>query len=245
MAQRWRIVSRRLSESMGLETRELVAIVGAGGKTTILRALGTELASSGHKVILTTTTKMAPEQLTKRVIWSDEPTEVERSLTPGTPLFVLAGKTHNRVTGPPPESIDRLFASTTADHIIVEADGARTKSIKAPSDHEPPLPSTSTTVIVVVGADALGERFESVAHRLDRIAALTGAHADAVVTPNAAAEILLHPKGGLKGIPDTARVVMAISKVEPSNEAAATELADLLEKHPRTDRAILLPRRSG
>jgi probable selenium-dependent hydroxylase accessory protein YqeC len=242
MAQSGRIVSGRLSESVGLETRELVAIVGAGGKTTILRALGTELASAGHKVILTTTTKMAPEQMSESVIWSDEPTEVERSLTPGTALFVLAGETHNRVTGPPPESIDRLFSSTTVDHIIVEADGARTKSIKAPSDHEPPIPSTSTTVIVVVGADALGQQFESVAHRLDRIGALTGANGDDVVTPNAVAEILLHPKGGLKGVPDAARVVMAISKVDPSSEAAATELADLLERHPRTDRAVLLRR---
>jgi len=94
-----------LYESVGLGSRELVSIVGAGGKTTILHTLGTELAAAGYKVILTTTTKMAPEQTKDPVIWSDEPTDVERSLTPGTPLFVLAGKTHNRVTGPTPASI--------------------------------------------------------------------------------------------------------------------------------------------
>jgi len=229
----------------GRDSHELVAIVGAGGKTTILHALGAELASAGHKVILTTTTKMAPEQVTERVTWSDEPTEVDRSLLPGTPLFVLTGKTHNRVTGPQPESIDHLFASTTADQIIVEADGARTRSIKAPADHEPVIPSRSTTVIVVMGADALGQRFESVAHRPDRIEALTGWHANAAVTPHAAADILLHPEGGLKGIPDTARVVMAITKVNPSNELAATGLAALLERHPRPNRAVLLRRLSG
>jgi len=235
-------VSKGLSQSIGIEARELVAIVGAGGKTTILHTLGAELAAAGYRVILTTTTKMAPEQVTEPTIWSDTPAEVEHSLTAGTPLFVLAGKTHNRVTGPTPASIDRLFSSTTADHIIAEADGARTLSIKAPADHEPAVPSTSTIAIVVMGADALGRRFESVAHRLDRITALTGAHGDALVTPDAAADVLLHPEGGLKGIPDTARVVMAITKVDADNGSPARELAALLESHPRVDRCIALRR---
>lgn len=229
-----------LYESVGLGTRELVSIVGAGGKTTTLLTLGEELASAGNKVILTTTTKMAPEQIADRVVWSADPDDVERQLEPGVPLFVLLGRTSNRVTGPSADAIDRIYGSTSADYVIVEADGARTRSIKAPADHEPVIPTTSTTVMVVVGADALGQRFQSVAHRLDRIAALTGRQADEVVTPAAAADVLLHPEGGLKAIPDTARVVTTITRVEPSNAASATELAALLERHPRIDRAILL-----
>jgi len=234
-----------LHETIGLGSRELVAIVGAGGKTSILLALGTELASAGNKVILTTTTKMAPEQISDRVLWSDEPVDVEHELAPGTPLFVLSGRTPNRVTGPSADAIDRIYGSTSADYVIVEADGARTKSIKAPAEHEPVIPTTSTTVIVVVGADALDQPFESVAHRLDRIAALTGWQASDVVTPGAAADVLLHAEGGLKDIPDTARVVMAITKVDSTNEVAATELAALLERHPRINRAVLLRHTPG
>jgi len=236
-----------LHESIGLGSRELVSIVGAGGKTTALLTLGQELSSAGNKVILTTTTKMAPEQIADRVVWSADPDEVEPRLTPGTPLFVLYGRTPNRVTGPSADAIDAIYASTSADYVIVEADGARTKLIKAPADHEPVIPTTSTTVVVVVGANALGQRFASVAHRLDRIAALTGWQSDDVVTPAAAADILLHPKGGLKEIPDMARVVIAIASVDSStsvdssNTTAATELAALLERHPRIDRAVLLP----
>lgn len=234
-----------LHETIGLGSRELVAIVGAGGKTTILLTLGAELASSGNRVILTTTTKMAPDQIADRVVWSDEPNDVERELVAGTPLFMLSGRTSNRVTGPSPGAIDRVYASTSADYVIVEADGARTKLIKAPADHEPVIPTTSTTVIVVVGANALGQRFESVTHRLDRIAALTGWQTNDIVTPIAAADILLHPDGGLKEIPDTARVVTTITSVDSSNATAASELGALLERHPKIDRAVLLPRTSG
>jgi probable selenium-dependent hydroxylase accessory protein YqeC len=234
--------AKGLSTSVGLGPRELVAIVGAGGKTTILHTLGAELASAGNKVILTTTTKMAPEQTADEVSWSTDPDDVERKLAPGTPLFVLGGRTAHSVTGPTADSVDRIFGSTSVDYIVVEADGARRKSIKAPAEHEPVIPTAATTVIVVVGADALGQRFVSVAHRLDRIAALTGTGADAMVTPAAAADILLHPEGGLKGIPDTARVVMAITKVGTDNDSPAGDLAALLESHPRVDRCITLRR---
>jgi len=229
-----------LSKRLGLGSRELVSIVGAGGKTTILRVLGRELASTDAGVILTTTTRMAASQVTDPVCWSDDPVHVEELLDPGIPLFVLCGTIQGKVTGPRPEAIDNLFTSTFADYIIVEADGARSMSIKAPADDEPVIPTASTTVIVVVGADALGQPLGTVAHRVDRITILAGLTDDVVLTPQSAASILLHPNGGLKSVPEAARVVMAVANVTAANEAAATGLAGILADHRRVDRSVTM-----
>ena len=47
---------------LGGQGRELVSLVGGGGKTTLLRALGRFLSRSGM-TLLTTTTKVAPNDL--------------------------------------------------------------------------------------------------------------------------------------------------------------------------------------
>jgi molybdenum cofactor cytidylyltransferase len=229
-----------LSERLGLHPRELIAIVGAGGKTTIMGILAGELSSDGARLILTTTTKMGADQVTEPVCWSDDSDIVEGMLLPGVPLSVLIAEAGGKVTGLQPDAVDTLFDATSADYIIVEADGARSLSIKAPADHEPVIPSLSTTVIVVVGADALGSRLRDVAHRMDRISTLTGLLGKDVLTPEAAASILLHPNGGLKSIPESSTMSMVIAKVSDENRVAADTLAAILERHPRVDQCVLV-----
>jgi molybdenum cofactor cytidylyltransferase len=237
------IVTAPLAELLGIGDLELISIVGAGGKTTLLHALGRELASDGYRVVLTTTTRMAANQVTEPVCWSTIPDDVAAAHVPGTPLFVMSGLNPDKAVGPDPDSVDRLFERSAADYLIVEADGARTMSIKAPADHEPMIPSRSTVVIVVVGADALGKPLLEVAHRPEQIGHLTGADGETIVTPDLAAAVLLHPEGGLKNIPQNARIVMTITKVSTDNEQAAAELAARLAIHPSVDRVVTLPSR--
>ena len=234
-------MSGLLRSQLGLGSHELVAIVGAGGKSTVLFMLGRELTADNGKVILTTTTKMARDQVTEPACWSVDPGLVEQALKPGNPVFVVVGTVPGKVTGPSPEEVDRLFTETSTDHLIVEADGARSMSVKAPAAHEPVIPSRSTVVVIVVGIDAVGRPLRDVAHRPERIEAITGLPAETIVTTADLARILLHPKGGLKQIPDTARVAVAISKVTPGTEATAVDLKSLLAGNARVDRVVTLP----
>jgi molybdenum cofactor cytidylyltransferase len=227
-----------LAVRIGIGGRELVSIVGAGGKSTILLSLGRELAARGQRVILTTTTKMAADQITEPTCRSDDPADVEKALEPTRPLFVVTGKVPGKVTGPSAESVDRLFEETTADHVIVEADGARSMSIKAPANHEPVIPSHTTIVVVVVGIDAIGRPISDVSYRPDLVAGIAGIGEDELLTCEHVAAVLLHPEGGLKGIPTRARVVMALSRVTPETDQTATRLAGSLDQDPRVDRAI-------
>jgi probable selenium-dependent hydroxylase accessory protein YqeC len=234
-----------LRKQFGLGDHELVSIVGAGGKSTIIFMLGTEMADSGKRVILTTTTMMAADQATEPTCWSDDPGTVDAALRPGTPLMVVTGTAPGKITGPSPESVDRLFVRTGADHVIVEADGARSMSIKAPAVHEPAIPQSSTVVIVVASAHAINRPVREIAHRPELVSKITGLGLDDPMTIDAAARLLLHPEGGLKSIPERARVVAAITQVIPTNERVSAELAAIVGRHPRIDRAALLPKISS
>jgi len=233
-------VTPPLHERIGLRGRELVAIVGAGGKSTILFTLGRELSARGERVILTTTTMMADDQVDEPICWSADPGEVDAVLEAGTPLFVVTGRAPGKVTGPSTEAVDRLFTESGADHMIVEADGARSMLIKAPAAHEPAIPPRSTTVVVVMAADAIGRPVREVAHRPDRVAGITGLEEQELMTVDAVATLLLHPDGGLKNVPNGARVVVAVTRVTASNETAAVQVASLLTDDSAVDRAILI-----
>src|SRR3972149_4595965 len=47
-----------LTEALGIGAREVISLVGAGGKTTLMFRLAKELSLGGKKVITTTTTKI-------------------------------------------------------------------------------------------------------------------------------------------------------------------------------------------
>lgn len=230
-----------LYQRLGLRGRELVSVVGAGGKSTTMFTLGRELAAKKSKVIVTTTTKLAADQATEPSCWSDDPEVVEAALVRGEALFVASERVRDKITGSTPETVDRLFVESTVDYVIVEADGARSQLVKAPASHEPVIPSLSTVVLVVAGLDAIGQQISEVAHRPELMAELIGTDSDEVLTAGGLAEVLLHPDGGLKGIPSSARVVMVPTRLTFKDRETAAELVELLIAHPRVARVVPTP----
>ncbi len=200
--------------------------------------LARELAGKQSKVIVTTTTKLAADQLTEPSCWSDDPEVVEAALVRGEALFVATGLVPDKIIGSSPETVDHLFAESTVDYVIVEADGARSKLVKAPAEHEPAIPSLSTVVLVVAGLDAIGRRISEIAHRPELMAGLVGTDSDEVLTAAGLAEVLLHPEGGLKGIPANARIVMVPTRLTFKDRETAAELVELLIAHPRVERVV-------
>lgn len=228
-----------LANQIGIGERELISIVGAGGKSTTLFTLSRDLTDPDTRIILTTTTMMAEHQVSEPTCWSDDPIEVMGLLEPGVPLFVVTGEVPEKATGPTPDAVDRLFLNTPVNFVIVEADGARSMSIKAPADHEPVIPRLSTTVIVVAAIDAIGRPISEVAHRPDLVANIVGVGADDTLSIDGAVTVLLSDEGGLKSIPKAARVVIALTKVTPNSEGSANELAAMLAEHRRIERVVM------
>jgi molybdenum cofactor cytidylyltransferase len=224
----------RLLDALQIRRGDVVALVGAGGKTTALFRLARELAEAGQRVILTTTTHLALEQSMLapiHLVWQEN----------GAVQVVAALRKHGRalITGPADPALGKWAGVSPAavadlrglaDFVLVEADGARRLSFKAPADHEPAIPNCATQVVVVVGLDVLGQPLDAAhVHRPERAAALAGVALGEMVTVEIIARVLLHPLGGRKNAPAGARLVALLNKVETAERLAqARQLAELL-----------------
>jgi molybdenum cofactor cytidylyltransferase len=233
-----------LADLLGLADRELISLVGGGGKSTMLFGLGDELSGAGKRVILTTTTKMGRSQTVgvANVCWSADTDCVADSLHQPGPVMLVTGGDDHKVTGPPPEVVDRLLAASIADYIVVEADGSRGRPLKAPASHEPVVPSLSTTVVILMGIEAVGQRLGDVTHRIEEATRFTGLDEDHVMTATDCAAILVHPDGALRACPPESRVIVALTKVvSESDHQMAQAVSDAVHQMAPEVTVVIVP----
>ena len=153
----------------------VTAVIGGGGKTSLLRALGREL-SRQHRVVLCTTTKIYP--------FPDLPcarTAAELNALAGEPLICTGTDAPGGKLTVPPVSLTEL--ARIYDYVLVEADGSAGRPMKAHAAHEPVIPPEARRRLLVVGASGFGCPIEKAAHRPERYAALAGAALTDPVTP--------------------------------------------------------------
>ncbi len=218
----------------------VISLVGAGGKTTLMFSLAKCMADCGMRVVSTTTTKifMPESSQTCGVVLEDS---VERLIARGQELLeryrhitVGAGylAEQNKMKGLSTESVAALRASGIADWIIVEADGAARRPLKAPAAHEPVIPADTTCLVAVTGLVAVGKELDDRhVFRPDLFAALTGLLPGAPVTPSAVASALLHKEGIMKGAPVGACKIVFLNEAEQAGlRRAGTEVAAFLRQ---------------
>ena len=158
----------------------VTAVIGSGGKTTLLWTLGTELAEAGSRVLLCTTTKIYPFFGLPCVHDRAELDALvsSRLLCAGTPLE------HGKLT-----ALEVPMADLAArfDYVLVEADGAACHPLKAHAPHEPVIPPEAHQVLLVVGASGLDRPVQESVHRPERFVALSGSR---LASPEAVAAVL-------------------------------------------------------
>lgn len=215
-----------VSAALGLGDHELVSLVGGGGKTTVLFALGTQLAGT---VVLTTTTKMGRDRLAGHdplLAPSDE--ALRDNLADRRVLLVWNAVADHKALGVEPQLCDRWFG--LADHVVVEADGSRRMPFKAPLAYEPVVPANTTTLIACVGAAALDSVISEQCQRPERVAAVAGCSPLDRLTPQRLASVLLSNQGSRKECPPTARFAVVINRVEPAQLSFVDELVSLIDE---------------
>ena len=224
------------AEALGLGHRSLVALVGGGGKTTLLFALGRSLPA---RTLLTTTTRMGRDR-TGSFPCLVGPTDREMADAFGRDDAVLAWRSidERKALGYAPAEVDRWFAAGLADHIVVEADGARRRPFTAPAPWEPPIPAASTHVVACIGADALGYVIADRLHRPLRVAAAAGCSPYQRLTPARAAAALTSPVGMTKNVPASARFVVAVAGADPGDPQVQELVVELDQR--RTDSLVVV-----
>ncbi len=194
------------------------AIVGAGGKTSTMAALARQVEGAAW---VTTTAHLGTDQTAIADLHCVLKTEkdIDPALWLQQKITLLTGAETNdgRLHSPTPELLEeiRLASEHNAVHLIFEADGSRSIPLKAPGDHEPPIPAWARQVIIVVGASALGNPLnEQTVFRAGRYAELTGLLEGQTITIESVRDMLLHPLGGLKNIPPGALKAVLFNQAE-------------------------------
>ncbi len=236
-----------LVEALGLGQTDVVAFVGAGGKTSAMYRLARELSARGERVVVCTTTKILPPppaddlQLVLHATRHGLLEAAQACLESGRIPVAGRGITSpGKVDGIPVEWVDALWHLPGVRFVVVEADGAARRPMTAPRAHEPVIPPAATLVVPVVGAEVLGQPLSGdLVHNPERIAALTGLAIGEPLDPAAVATVLMAAEGNVRGRPRTARIVPMVNKVDlPSRLAAARAVAEELRRRG-AERVIL------
>ena len=218
---------------------DIAAIVGAGGKTTTMFALARALAERGLRVVTTKSTAIHRPSLARSPKLLVAPPERWRTDLPPAldahPVVtvVTAAPTPRRYDGIPPELAPVLLRESGADVLIVEADGARRRLLKAPAAHEPAMPSGATLVMPVACLAAVGRPLVARhVHRPELVAGILGIDPETPLTIDHVLTLLLDERAGRKAAPPAARFWPALTAnhAVPPDQLAAVRAA--LDAHP-------------
>ena len=156
----------------------ITAIVGAGGKTSLLHSLAKKYIQEGKSVFVTTTTHMLIEPDT---LLTDDPDGIKAVLLQKG--YVMAGVRIGEKIKPLSKCTYEQVCEC-ADEVLVEADGAKHFPLKIPNENEPVIPENADRIIVVCGMHSLGKTASETIFRLDTAKDTFGINKETVITPN-------------------------------------------------------------
>lgn len=182
----------------------ITAIIGSGGKSTLLKTLGLELMRAGGRVLLCTTTHMFP---VAGVPWDGSnrrldaaPWKPGASHVPGCTCEACAGMNRGSIcqagvldpeTGKlsaPAEQLGEL--ARRFDYVLAEADGSKRLPLKAHATWEPVIPAATANVVWIVGALGLGKPINEAVHRPELFCERCGCELTDIATPERVVQVL-------------------------------------------------------
>ena len=196
-------MSGNLASALKIEPG-MTAIIGSGGKSTLLKTLGLELMRAGSRVLLCTTTHMLP---VAGVPWDGSSRRLDAAPwkpgalhVPGCTCEACAGLARGSIcqagvldpeTGKlssPADALDQL--AQRFDYVLAEADGSKRLPLKAHAAWEPVIPAGTANVVWVVGASGIGRPVSEAVHRPELFCERCGCKPTDTATPERVAQVL-------------------------------------------------------
>jgi len=212
-----------------------VAFVGAGGKTTAIFKMARELP---RPVVVTATTHLGiwQTQFADNHIITNNSAPIEQLGTKMRGVLLITGEIEGDRTKPINDELLVWLHSFCDSHsipLLIEADGARQKPLKAWAGYEPPIPGFVDQVVHVAGMDGLGKPLtDEFVHRNKIFSKLSGLNIGETVTAKSIEKVLTHKNGGLKNIPSGAKRCLILNQADTYEiQAIAHSMKDNLLHH--------------
>ncbi len=188
----------------------IIAVVGSGGKTTLMKQLAQQYREEGKTVLVTTSTHMFIE---KDTLLTDDAAVIIHTMQ--EKCYAMAGIPDDRkFKSLSKETFDAVCAY--ADVVLVEADGSKSLPLKYPNNTEPVIPEGTDEIIVVCGLNALGQKAKDVCHRLELVKECLGIEEDTLITPEHVQKLIL--EGYLKPLREN--YPQATVRVQPRHDGS-------------------------
>lgn len=130
-----------------------IAVVGSGGKTSLIFRLAEELLIQGKKVIITTTTHMEYEPSKPFALHGDASAVCKALSSHGMVIAAEYDSSTGKINSLSLQKLKELTGYGAV--LLIEADGARRMPVKIPQNWEPVIPDFVQLVIGVIGLDCL------------------------------------------------------------------------------------------
>ena len=202
---------------INLTKKELICIVGGGGKTTTMFKLANELKALNKRVLVTTTTAIYNPDSSEydNLIVLNKDDVRSRYLNSTITVMGREISEQNKLLGVASKYIDYIYKEELFDYIIVESDGSKGRPIKAPASHEPVIPSCATKTIGVIGMDCLGKRIdEKYVHRPELFTQITDTIIGEHISEEIISKLILSEQGIFKGVPYSSKKYLLFNKAD-------------------------------
>ena len=193
-------VYENLWDACGLEKTSpcVISVVGAGGKSHLIRHFSKVLNQKHISHFIMTTTHMWPMD---------------------------AGEYGNQVGSvneegklePPDEFVLREIFELGAP-VLIEADGSKGLPCKAPGEWEPVIRKETTHVFAVLGAQALGQKVASVCHRPEKVQSVLDCSEDHVLQAEDFVKIFLDRNGLKKGVSENQKYFVLLNQIDDEED---------------------------
>jgi probable selenium-dependent hydroxylase accessory protein YqeC len=234
-----------LKHSLRLKNGGIISLVGAGGKTTLMFRLARELSGQGVAVLTTTTTKIYMPTLRQsaavivaqsaKAFLNQARTILKRHrhISAGSRVVHFQDK----LKGFSPDVIDHIWQSGLFRWIIVEADGAAGRPVKAPAAHEPVIPKSTKWVLGIVGLEAVGKPLSARwVFRPQLVSQVTGCAEGSILNESAIVDLLLDRNGILKDVPPGASRLAFLNQADgPDRLETGRKIAQMLVRRQKSD----------
>jgi molybdenum cofactor cytidylyltransferase len=221
-----------LAKALRISKPTSIAFAGAGGKTTAMFKLARELTPP---VIVTSTTHLGVWQipLADKHIVAESPAPLEEIEHGLNGIVLVTGPIQNDKTTPIEPNLLEWLREYCGYHdlpLLIEADGSRQKPLKAPAFHEPAITAFVEQVVYVAGLSGLGKPLtEEFVHRPEIFANLSGLKIGKIISAESMINVLSHPEGGLKGIPQNAMRTLLLNQADTALlQSTGGKMAELL-----------------
>lgn len=205
-----------LNKILEIKKGDMISIVGAGGKTTLMFSLANELKNKG-KVLVTTTTKIYnPSEEVDSLALGEEGYKFLKSINDnGIYAYGKYINDENKLIGADVEILNGLTDSF--DYILVESDGSKRKDLKAWNNNEPVVSSITSNTIGVLSLKTINMEINNEnIHRLKEFTSLTNSKEGEKVNLDTLIEVIFNKKGLFKEA--IGEKVLFLNKVDYINE---------------------------